>query len=245
MTKYFRSEPIRAPFHLEISQAPDTLDEAYALAANDVSRWGSPPAAWKLGGTSWTSRKARQVQKPFFGALPRLGFFPGDPARQVEAECALRLGPRLPEYIENIDAAPLAALFDLWAWALELPWSPILNLNDLPLPALVADRCAAGSLVVGKTYPYNENSPNIWNASPLELFIDNVKKAEGSVEALAEPPDICAKNFLIEAFKHGFKPQPGQWIATGGLTPCLSFATGAKICIKHSGNIECQINLEH
>ena len=231
---YHRTEDVSFPLQLSPENVPETLDAAYGLMKEELVSWKGLPAAWKLGGTSHTTSRLYSVIVPYFGMLKdtEVWHSPCTPQlkdRQhtsVELECALRLGPSLSSILHEGEAAlmncPPELLFDQWAWGLEMPFSPLVNLSELGLPALVADRCAAGGLVLGEPHAFLSDSVELWKQPAVKLVIDGESRAEGRLEALTASPDICVRRFLVEALRYDFIPMPGQWVASGGITPCFS-----------------------
>lgn len=242
--RYVRKEltPL-SPVTLTNEQVPADLDEAYRLLFDAVRGDEHFGAAWKLGGTTAVTRRIFKVEKLYFGPLHASEILvspPVAPGRRLhevkgEAEIALRIAPTAAAVIAAgeaaIAAAPAGALFDAWSVALELPSSPITNLVDAGVNALVADRCASGSLVLGPATAYDGSHD--WSGGKLRTEQDGVTIAEGGLEALVAAPDVCGRDFLIEAVRHGFTPKPGQWISTGGITPCVGLTPGAAVVVFH------------
>ena len=252
---YHRTKHSHFPIYLNSKDIPASLDEAYNLMKEELAQWQEAPAAWKLGGTSYTTSRLYSVSVPYFGMLhasenwvtPSLLRLKDKQHTSVELECVLRLGQSLPSMLRTGEAAlmscPAELLFDQWAWGLEMPFSPIANLPELGLPALVADRCAAGGLAVGTPHEFLSNSPEEWKEAKVQLAIDGRIQAEGRVESLTASPDICVRRFLVEALRYGFEPKPGQWIASGGITPCFSLTAVKQVDVLYAGQHECTISL--
>lgn len=210
-------------------ELPPGADSAYDLAARTVSLAGKPVAAWKLGATTAGTRATFNTQTIYFGALhPDEVWIAGEspahvppPVFRAEAEIAFRLALD----IAPDEAAHLAKtvspeeLFDAWAPALEAPYSCVMNIPAAGLTALLSDRCAAGALFLG---PRRDNvlDPAINNV--IAILIDSAEVAAAAApEALLMPPIKAALGFLVEAGRHGAAPTRGQWISTGGITPCI------------------------
>lgn len=220
--------PAPRPLHLRPVDLPADLASAYAelarLTAAEPARWG----AWKLGGTNPGSRAAFRVDRLYYGAIaqdeilhaPSQGRLavPGLALAELkgEAEIALRI---------SADGRG----WDAWCVALEMPASPIVGLVDLGVVALVADRCAAGSLVLG---PLQEG-PLPGPQARLRQDIDGTPTGEGTVALLTAPLADLLIEFLEMAREHGAPVAPGQWVATGGITPCLPYRPGQhlRICL--------------
>lgn len=229
------------PVTLEPERVPADIGEAYRLLKAEVAsdlRFG---AAWKLGGTTAVTRRIFSVDELYFGPLHETEILTAPaiaPGRRLaetkgEAEIALRIAPAAEGMLEAgaevVAETPFDELFDAWCVTLEMPASPITNLVQAGVAALVADRCAAGALLIGPVHPYTAATD--WTGATLRTEQDGVVIAEGGVDALVDPADVCARDFLVEALRRGFRPAPGQWISTGGLTPCVPFREGAEIAI--------------
>ena len=219
-------------------ELPGDAAAAYALAGETVALSGKPVGAWKLGATTAGTRATFQTETIYFGALYAeeiwtLGTSPAHmppPVFRAEAEIAFRLAVD----IAPGDAARLAesaapeTLFDAWTPALEAPYSCIINIPEAGLTALLTDRCAAGALFLG-TPRANVLDPAI--AGEIAILIDGTKAAAAAAPAaLLMTPMEAALGFVAEAGRHGVALSRGQWISTGGITPCIDLPTdGRKI----------------
>ncbi|PVB59494.1 hypothetical protein DCO57_22070 [Labrenzia sp. 011] len=205
-------------------------------------------AAWKLGGTTEVTQKIFQVSDLYFGALheSEMAVLPeiAPPFETFElkgeAEFAIRISSSAASYLDSAGELPSEVasdeLFDAWCIALELPSSPILNLTDAGVVALLADRCAAGFLALGAARDFDETFS--WTNKPLCIKADGQEVAEGGVENLLWDPVSCARKFLREARCQGYSLKPGQWISTGGATPCVPFQQGAHVKVYFDGQEE-------
>jgi 2-keto-4-pentenoate hydratase len=231
-------------FDLEPDRCFRSLEAAYgavsAMARAEPHRW----AAWKLGGTNHTSRAAFGVSRCYFGPIysQELRFVapgrtfttPAHPLAELkgEVELALRLGPdgRTP---------------DAWAVALEMPASPILNLLQAGVAALVADRCAAGALLVGTVRPIATGSPlPDFRTIRFTQECDGTEVAAGTVadDLVATPTELLAE-FLELAHLHNMPVAAGQWVATGGITPCIPYAAGQRVKVLFDGAVELDLRI--
>lgn len=227
MPAYLRT--VRSPLEavtLDDSTRPASLAEAYASMAAEVARgrW----AGWKLGGTNHGSRAAFQVNELYFGAIDaeevrdRPARAPGYPLYELKGEV---------EVAVRIDASGEG--FDAWCVALEMPSSPITNLVPSGVAALVADRCAAGALLIGPIQPRETIAAT--QSAHFTLEIAGETASTGTWDDLVAPPQRCFEDFLILARKLGFTPAPGQWVATGGITKCIAFAVGQRVRVLLDG----------
>lgn len=252
---YRRTELSNFPIFLHPESIPHTLDIAYEVMKEELALWKESPAAWKLGGTSRTTSRLYSVSVPYFGMLHTAEVWNTPCAPQLknkqrtsaELECMLRLGESFSSVLHAGEAAlmscPSELLFDQWAWGVEMPFSPVANLPELGLPALVADRCAAGGLALGTLHEFFPESIKEWQHASVQLAIDGKIQAEGRLDALTASPDVCVRRFIVEALRRGFTPKAGQWIASGGLTPCFSLSAAKQIDIFYAGQSECTVFL--
>lgn len=210
---------------------PGGLEEAYlALAARmDPAR----VAAWKLGGTNAGSRAAFGVTRSYYGAvLDDEVAAPGAPLPPLnelkgEVEVALRLGPG-------------AQGWDAWCVALEMPSAGLADVGGLGVVALVADRCAAGALVLGPAWTGPLPGPGV----RLGQAVSDGRTAEGLVGDLLAPPDGCLAEFLALARSHGVALRAGQWVATGGVTACIPYALGDRVAVTLDGRAELEVPID-
>ena len=73
-------------------------------------------------------------------------------------------------------------------------------------------------------------------AAHIEIEVDGVIAASGGAADLTAAPEACFADFLAEARAHGFTPHPGDWVATGGATPCAPIADGARVRVLCDGS---------
>lgn len=224
-------------FVLDRGACPESLTAGYAGLQTVLSGQTGYGSAWKLGGTTATTRAVFGVDCPYFGVLhdsevlvtPKVG--PHLPLIELkaEAEMCLRLGPAVDMLAQTgwkaLDDIAPSALFDAWCWGLEFPSSPIDNLVDCGAAALVADRCAAGALVLGPL----QHSTGHWPNDTLVIRQDGEDMATGNLGSLLDAPEVSLHMFLQEAVHHRFHPRSGQWVASGGLTPCVPLREGAQV----------------
>lgn len=210
-------------FSLQAKQVAQTLDAAYLSLADaqnaEPARW----KGWKLGGTNHASRRAFGVEQCYYGAIED---------REILAQPAIAPGFALAELKGEVEVALRldATLrgFDAWCVALEMPSSPILNLVELGVIALVSDRCAAGALVLGPTMPMP--MPDLTKMRFAQR-VNGILCAEADMSALVAGPDVLLADFMDLAQAHAAPVQPGHWVATGGITPCLSYVEGDRVQI--------------
>jgi 2-keto-4-pentenoate hydratase len=234
-----RARRIFAPDEL-----PTNITAAYALAGETMVLAGQPTAAWKLGATTAVTRATFCTDAIYFGAL-----YDGEvwmagestahmppPMFRAEAEIAFRLAVDIAPYDAGHMAAnaPSEALFNAWTPALEAPYSCIANIPDAGLAALLADRCAAGALFLGAPRA-DVRDPAI--DSELSILVGGTAAAAGRVPtALLMSSIEAARGFIFEAGRQGTALSQGQWISTGGITPCIDLPTdGTAITLALAG----------
>ncbi|WP_298982872.1 hypothetical protein [uncultured Roseibium sp.] len=248
-TTYVRRElsPVEG-VHLTQESLPADLASAYASMRKVIENEDDFGAAWKLGGTTAATQKIFNVHKLYFGVLHQKELAvqpdvaPSFPTYELkgEAEIALRLAPSVDALLDQgadaVRSAPLEALFDGWCVALELPSSPVVNLVEMGVVALVADRCAAGYLALGPCRDLAEMTS--WDSTQIRVEQNSQQITEGSASNLLSSADDCARSFLLEALEQGFRPRAGQWVSTGGATPCVPFEQGARIDVYYGQSQE-------
>lgn len=213
-----------------LSQAdvPATLADAYGLTHKvcdtDWLRWGG----WKLGGTNAGSRVTFGVEQLYFGALDRTEIAiqpdraPAFPLFELKGEVEIAL---------RVDKTGKG--HDAWCVALEMPSSPISNLAESGVNALVADRCAAGVLLLGPIR--KERLPDL-TQSRFVLEIDGKAADDSSLSSLTDTPEQLLHDFVRIAASLDFVVKPGDWVSTGGITACVPFTPGAHVRVLLDGN---------
>lgn len=221
------------------------LRDAYKGIQTALIARGVKVMAWKLGGTNLVTQQTFSVKDPYFGAIAAQQLFEGQipvaaSARLIQVQAEPELVLRLAADMNASPSEPLQDdLFDRWCWGFEFPSSPIPNIPELGVCALVADQCAAGLLVLGAAQPMD--------TLPLQAEVlvydgDDVASA-GSLAALTDPPIQQAERFVEIATEVGFSLKAGQWIATGGLAPCVAFKPRTPIRLSIDGEIVLDISV--
>jgi 2-keto-4-pentenoate hydratase len=217
-------------------ELPATTEVAYDFAAATVGLLNKPVAAWKLGATTAGTRRIFSTEEIYFGALlpeevwiSTLGERPPAPLLlRGEAEIAFRLALD----IEAAESEALLAnggakLFDCWAPAIEAPYSCVVNIPEAGLRALLMDRCSAGALYLGAPHLRLDDSEMMQR---IEIVAGSNCLAQGAAgDALLMSPMEAARGFLAVAAKQGVNVHRGQWVSTGGITPCVPMPFGQPI----------------
>lgn len=221
---YFRSDLRPSErFHLHSSDTPGDLTEAYDLLRRLDWDW----RGWKLGGSNHATRAAFGVSTPYFGPLhaSEILYTPEEapllPLCEMKGEVEIAL---------RIDAT--GSGYDAWCVALEMPASAIENLPAAGVAALVADRCGAGALLLGRV---RSGALPAMDAARFALLGNGVSLSEAGPETLSGPPPDILRDFLESARALGFSPSAGDWVATGGITSCCDFAEGDRVTVTLNG----------
>lgn len=210
-------------------ELPTDADAAYALAGQTVAQAGQAVAAWKLGATTAGTRATFTTDTIYFGGLYAdevwmAGASPAlmpPPVFRAEAEIAFRIALDIvpDEAAHRAAHAPSEMLFDAWTPALEAPYSCIVNIPDAGLEALLSDRCAAGALFLGR--PRSDVRDAALDSEIAILIGGEIAAAATALKALLMSPIEAARGFIAEAGRQGVALARGQWISTGGITPCI------------------------
>jgi 2-keto-4-pentenoate hydratase len=223
------------------SELPPSVAAAYDVAAATLGLLGAQAAGWKLGATTAATRRTFATAEIYYGALladeiwcaPQATPPPAPPSLRGEAEIALRMAVDI--HCEGIDVlrSPATELFDAWAPAIEAPYSCVENIVDVGLRALLMDRCAAGALYLG------EARADVTDGAfeqALEIVVDGAGVAHGAARtSLLMTPIEAARGFLHIAAAQGVSIRRGQWISTGGITPCVGLPFGKTIQLTLGG----------
>lgn len=219
---------------------PGDSAAAYGVAGALLQREGGAVAAWKLGATTAATRAAFTTNTIYFGPLQAAEVHQGDlhsgagpclPILRGEAEIALRMARDLTA-TQAAGLKDLTGLFDAFAPALECPWSVVSDLPVAGLEALLMDRCAAGLLVLGSIRARGPKE----TSGILEIVQEGAVLARSSAaEGLLMSPEAAALAALREIGGAGFDVTAGQWISTGGVTPCVVLDHGAEVVLRFDG----------
>lgn len=203
----------------------DTL--ASALRISEVCMSGEAPSAWKLGGTTAATRATFNVQVPYFGPLKASEIHDENAilcknnfiAPVVEPEILICLSKDLsPDSMIHSTEDLLAAL-EWVGLGLEVPDTCLGNAAEAGVNWLVADRCAAGALVVGQHMSVERLSE--LESHSIELIFDDVVVSSapaGNIIGGVLSAGIAA---ITEFASYGITLRKNQIIATGGLCPAV------------------------
>lgn len=223
-------------FTIASEDCPASLEAAYEAMREFTANTGEVWRGWKLGGTNHATQAAFGVTRGYFGPLHASEIFetPGGvrdlPLCEIkgEVELALRIDPEGTGY-------------DAWCVALEMPASAIENLPEAGVAALIADRCGAGALLLG---PVHDGALPDLNDARFALTVNGAPVSEAGLDALVASPDQILDDFIALARDLGFRPGPGDWVATGGITACRPFASGDAVEVRLDGDTVLAFHVE-
>ena len=186
------------------------------------------PAAWKLGGTNEATRAAFNVDRPYFGPLraneivesgARLNKADYPAPLLAEPEIAITFNRDFESTQEKRTLDDIADAIDWIAPAVELPATVLTNPPAAGVDWLVADRCAAGALVVGRKLQPNE--------------LEQLEQASISIAIDGAQIQIKQNNLIGGVLKtlqdmlrvfgdYNLALSKGVIVATGGLVPAIN-----------------------
>lgn len=219
---------------ITVEDLPQTENEAYAVALSQAPE----VAAWKIGGANPWSRQVFANTEVFFGPLmPQEVAVETDElslaglhAPLVEPELMLELGGDLEAEVP----------FVRMGLGFEVPASVLPEGVKSFLPGQIADRAGAGALWVGAVQSFDLERCGTAFVSRFRRNGDPA--AEGGSANIIGGPLGAAQEFLQLARRYGLPLVPGQWIATGGLSPAVPAAVGDLLACSAMG-VEVRLRL--
>ena len=215
-----------------------SFNEAYAIQGEVFCR-DDQAVAWKLGGVNAATRQAFRVDGTYAGPVAadsimfaRPIMHPNDFSIQCqgELEILVRLGDVEAFYRGELLVDDVIASI---APAMECPAS-VLTFPEDGVFALIADCCAAGSIVHGEWMPwqaFESTQPN----DEVRLLTDRGIIAEGVYANLIDGVAGIVQSFCDLARHYSLPVKAGDLIATGGITPCVALPHGQMITASFAG----------
>jgi len=248
--EWFLARRISAPLCDEIRPVliPDSLDEAYLVQDELAKLLGWKVGGWKLGGTNRGTRQKFGCCAAYCGPIDsrriifsqNADFFewtlPG-PIR-AEAELSFRLSSKIKSINELTSIEDVLKYVDACASSIEFPYCTLPDLEEAGLVGLVADLCGSGYLVIGRSTAIDGFNPKHPRSVRLR---QNDNLSLGQTSNIIGSPVQALFEFFNLAIDHNLNLEPGQWIATGGCTPCVDFLSGSRITVEFSGMEEFEI----
>jgi 2-keto-4-pentenoate hydratase len=221
---------------LDAADCPPDLESAEDVLWRVTRGDGRKVVAWKLGASTFVSRAAQGFDRAWSAPL-----FEGEvlesparlPAREdgtlgLECELVFRLGADVPD-AGPLDPATVRRLVAGVRAGIEVPASRYPALGAYGAPALVADRGAAGWLVVGDELAGWE--PDDLDTIAARLMVDGVERGAGSGRDIIEGPFGALCEHLARMRRHGVAQPAGMVVSIGSLTgyvvvtaPCTAAA---------------------
>ncbi len=212
--------------------APANMNEALKVALASMT---TEPAAWKLGGTNQATRDVFGVTAPYFGPLAASDIFESQQTISREAypeplfaepEIAVAFDRTFEPSQDRRDEKYLLAALAWVAPALEMPSTCLDNVQAAGVKWLVADRCAAGALVVGERFTPDHLG---WlEASLCRVVCDDDTPVVGR-EGLIGGVMGAVAEALLEFGRCGIPVNKNVILSTGGLAPAVN--VGVAHCI--------------
>ncbi len=217
-----RSWSSGATLRLDPAECPPDLESAEDVLWRVIRDSGRSPVAWKLGASTFLARAAQGFDRAWSAPL-----FAGEvlespahlPARAdgtlgLECELVFRLGTDVPA-TGALDPATVRLLVAGVRAGIEVPASRYPALGAYGAPALVADRGAAGWLVVGDELA--EWEPDALDTIAARLLVDGVECGAGSGRDIIEGPLGALCDHLARMRRLGVAQPAGMLVSIGSL----------------------------
>lgn len=211
---------------------PGGVTEGMAIACEAL---GSGPAgAWKLGGTNAATRALFGTPNAYAGPLTIGEIYkqPITPLRLDDFVSALIEPEWVIAFDRDFSASPdhrvTSELRCSVAWiapGFEIPDTVIEKPVSAGLPSLLADRCAAGALVIGPQLPAARIG--LIEQSIVDFHTPEGRKASTEQYRLIGGVLGAASSGLAAIGRHGIGLSAGTPISLGGLTPVAPLRRGA------------------
>lgn len=199
------------------------------MSADDVQ-------AWKLGGTTMATRNTFSVSVPYFGPLKadevhksgvqlnKSDFI----APVVEPEIVVCLARDITEPVSFLEECVPETFIEWIAFGMELPDTCLGNAAEAGVNWLVADRCAAGALILGEQLPLAVLTR--LEQSAVSLFFDEDCVSEAPAGNIIGGVLASLDEAVREFLRYDIVLKKGQLISTGGLCPAKPLPeTGASV----------------
>ncbi|WP_217360912.1 hypothetical protein [Ruegeria sp. HKCCA5426] len=220
-----RARTAGRPALLEESDIPESVSDAYAISFAQMQKI----SAWKVGGANPWSRKVFRNTNSFIGPLRPDELFLGTSSIPVahlnaplaEPEIMLEIAPS--NNTADVQFSRMSIGFEIPATV--LPEALKANLNGQ-----IVDRAGAGALWIDGITPFDQTA--LKQEFSCRTWHNGAETPPGSSTNLTNGPLGAAFEFLQVATAFGAPLLPGQWVATGGLSPAFPVATGDFLRVK-------------
>lgn len=211
----------------------EKLAKSYETVKNQIELSAAAVQVWKLGGSNYRSRDLIDANQVLFGPLFESEVHFEDIVIKdivgtcVELEIAIR--ERKPGEFE-------------WALCLEFP-NPKNPVQEIIYSdQMVTNRCDAGSMWISSTL--SVSSVSELRDMNIRFRVGDSAWLKPDFESLVQEPTKLYREFIELAALYGVRTEPKQWVATGGVTPCMAFEIATELKIEARGKTFAQINLE-
>ena len=214
-----------------LSYMPQNEKEAYAIQSAVIKKLGYKILGWKLGGTNFNTQRIFNCDSGYLG--PVFSVSNEVPTRLEieapvgEAELTFRISNEIRHLnLKRIQENPYS-YFDVVYPSLELPYSKIKNFHDVGMLPLVADLCGTGHLALGK--PKKISAFDYKIAFEVKINQGEIELTKGNSNNIVGGFKTALSDFLKLALEYSLQVEPGQYVATGGITDCISLPKYQKI----------------
>jgi 2-keto-4-pentenoate hydratase len=211
---------------------PPTLDDAYAVQAENLRLSGEAVGGFKIGSSSKASQEKLGTDEPWYGAVPA-SFITGSPATiatnahtlAVEGEFAFRLGQDLAARAGGYTIDEVRAAVDQVAPAIEVVGRRFEGgPEDKMLQLLVADGGVNVALVLGAARPFTPDMD--FRDHAVTMRVNGADRASG-VGSMALGDPLNSLLWLVNLLsKQGRGLAKGVWVSTGTCTGIEPAAPG-------------------
>lgn len=218
-----------------IDAFPDELrprSEIDAIRAG-LAQTGDTPPGWKLGGTNTLTREMFKVPQAYFGPLKAEEIIVAEEAcvtladliaPKVEPEICVAFDSDLDPQVHGGDIPALRGLLAYVALGLEVPDTVLRAPSEAGVHSLIADRCAAGRLVIGPRLP--ASALETLEALPVVMTGADGTRSQGHGDWLIGGA-LAGVSEMLETLRGIVDRIPaGTPVATGGLARALPLGAG-------------------
>ena len=208
------------PARLVASDIPDGLADAYEIGFSQMQ----DIAAWKIGGANPWSREVFHNSESFFGAIHPGELFLEKPVVPLNGLNAPLAEPEIMLELAHAQGDDCTSKFSRMAIGFEIPASVLPDELKSVLNAQIVDRAGAGALWIAGITDFDRAI--LQQDFTSRAWLNGTETAPGGSTSLFGGPLGAAAEFLQLAARYDAPLRPGQWIATGGLSPAVPVSAG-------------------
>ncbi|MFT4926351.1 MAG: 2-keto-4-pentenoate hydratase [Phenylobacterium sp.] len=220
---------------------PDSEQQAYAIQKSVMDILGKKVLGWKLGGTNPKTQTNFNCKSgylgPIFSVSDDIPAYLDAQAPRGEAELTFRINDKIDALdSQRIEADPLY-YFDAVYPSLEMPWSRIDDFKAVGMLPLVADLCGTGHLAIGQGCSLEQFTEQLNKQGKIAVQIKQQQNslAQGCSDNLIGGYQTALTDFLKLVLAYHIVVEPGQLVATGGITDCISLPLNQAVDISFTG----------